>query len=50
MQEKTNELSVVIAEFLHAFDPEEFSEEVSNDRAERLADALAEHLVISGAF
>lgn len=44
MQEKINELSVVIAEFLHNEDPEEFSAENSGDRAEILADKLAKML------
>lgn len=48
MQEKINELSVVIANFLHEEDPEEFCEENSGNRAELLADKLAEFLVNNG--
>lgn len=48
MQEKINELSVIIAEFLHKHDPIEFAEENSGDRAEILADNLAKYLVDSG--
>ena len=47
-KEKINELSQIIAEFLHKYDPVEFAEENSGDRAEKLADALAEHLVNNG--
>ncbi len=45
MPTKKAALAAKIEKFLHRFDPEEFSEENSGDRAKTLAEELAEELL-----
>lgn len=50
-QDKANELSIFICEFLRSFDPAEFDDEDGNGghtRSAAIADALSEHLVDAG--
>lgn len=50
-QDKANELSIIICEFLRNFDPAEFDDEGANGghtRSAAIADALSAHLVDSG--
>ena len=50
-QDKANELSIIISEFLHEFDPAEFGDEDENGgctRSTAIADALSCHLVDAG--
>lgn len=48
MKEKANQASELIAQWLKAFDPEEFDSEYSAGRAESIADGLAVYLSDEG--
>ena len=50
-QDKANEMSIIISEFLHEFDPAEFGDEDENGgrtRSAAIADALSCYLVDAG--